>query len=258
MSLEPLNPDDPVFTAADLIAYQRARGLLPNIEPAESVILIFQRELMDYAVRKHRTKRFKLFGGELYLFKRTDNRIGLMGDFGAGSPATAAVVDQLAAFGVRRFVAIGLAGGLQPELNTGSLVISTGAIRGEGVSQHYLPPHSTVESSSEVVQGISKILTKQNQTHQLGITWTTDAPFRELRKDVLEYQRQGVLAVDMEAAAMLSVARASNLSAMAMFSIADQLSSGQWRMANDLRPAQKGLSVLFDAVFEYLMSVERL
>jgi len=252
MSTEPADPDKPVFTAADLISYQRANGLLPSIEPPKSVVLIFQRELVNHAISKHRTKRFNMFGGELHLFKQTDNQMGMIGGFGAGSPATAALMDQLAAFGVKRFVSIGLAGGLQPELETGSLVISTSAIRGEGVSQHYLPPYPTVDSSDAMTRGISEILTRQNHTHTLGTTWTTDAPFRELRKDVLEHQKQGVLAVDMEAAAMLSVARSMNLPALAAFSIADQLSGGQWRMAKDLRTAQKGLSILFDAAFEYL------
>lgn len=78
-------------------------------------------------------------------------------------------------------------------------------------------------------------------------------PFRELRRDVLENQRQGVLAVGMEAAAMLSVARALNLSAAAMFSIGDQLSGGEWRMAQDMRSAQKGLTILFNAAYELLV-----
>jgi uridine phosphorylase len=162
-------------------------------------------------------------------------------------------VDQCAAFGVKRFVALGLAGGIGPELITGNLVIVTEAIRGEGVSQHYLPPRRpTVESSSEMVQGIGQILSQHNHQYALGTTWTTDAPFRELRKDVLKHQNQGILAVDMEAAAMLSVARSMNLSAVALLSIADQLSGGEWRMAKDLRPAQKGLSILFDVAYEYL------
>ena len=103
-----------------------------------------------------------------------------------------------------------------------------------------------------MVHGISNILAKQNQSHSIGTTWTTDAPFRELRKDVLDYQKRGVLAVDMEAAAMLSVARSMDLPAVAMFSIADQLSDGHWRMAKDLRSAQKWLSILYEAVLEFL------
>jgi purine-nucleoside phosphorylase len=103
-----------------------------------------------------------------------------------------------------------------------------------------------------MARGLSEVLTKHNQPYTPGTTWTTDAPFRELRKDVLEYQEQGVLAVDMEAAAMLSIAKANHLPALAVFSIADQLSNGHWRMADDLRSAQKGLSVLFDAVYKCL------
>jgi len=169
-----------------------------------------------------------------------------------GAPSIAALTDEFAALGVQQFVLIGMAGGLQPELKMGSLVISTCAIRGEGVSKHYLSPHPTVDSSEEMVRGLSQILTKHNQHHILGTTWTTDAPFRELRKIVLEHQRAGVLAVDMEAAALLSVARSLGLSAAVAFSIADQLADGHWKMSNDLRPAQKGLTILFDAVFEYL------
>jgi purine-nucleoside phosphorylase len=105
-----------------------------------------------------------------------------------------------------------------------------------------------------MVHGISELLNMQNHHHTLGTTWTTDAPFRELRKDVLKHQKDGVLAVDMEAAGMLSVARSMELPAVAMFSIADQLSDGHWRMADDLNPAQNGLSVLFDAAVKYLMS----
>ncbi|MEO5887674.1 MAG: hypothetical protein ABIQ77_08425, partial [Anaerolineales bacterium] len=160
--------------------------------------------------------------------------------------------DEFAALGVQQFVLIGMAGGLQPELKTGSLVISTTAIRGEGVSQHYLPPHATVDSSQEIARGLSAMLTRHDQPYTSGITWTTDAPFRELRSIVLEHQRAGVLAVDMEAAALLSVARSIDRSAVAAFSIADQLADGHWKMSNNLRPAQKGLTILFDAMFEYL------
>jgi len=51
---------------------------------------------------------------------------------------------------------------------------------------------------------------------------------------------------------LLSVARSMDLSAVGAFSIADQLVDGHWKMSDDLRPAQKGLKILFDAIFEYL------
>jgi hypothetical protein len=50
---------------------------------------------------------------------------------------------------------------------------------------------------------------------------------------------------------MLAVARANQCLGVALFSIADQLSGGEWRMASDLSPAKKGLFALFDAVYEF-------
>lgn len=244
--------NEPVLKPSELLAYRRANRQLPDFPAPRAVIFAPQKSLADYVLRRHSTRQIKGFLGEFYLLKRPSGRIALSTGFGIGAPGIAALVDEFAALGVQQFVFIGMAGGLQPELKTGSLVISTTAIRGEGVSQHYLPPHATVDSSQEIARGLSAMLTRHDQPYTSGITWTTDAPFRELRSIVLEHQRAGVLAVDMEAAALLSVASSIDRSAVAAFSIADQLADGRWKMSNDLRPAQKGLTILFDAMFEYL------
>jgi uridine phosphorylase len=246
------NDNVPVLKSSDLLAYRRASGQLPDFPPPRAVIFAPQKSLADYALRRHSTKRIRGFLGEFYLLKRTGGQIALSTGFGIGAPVIAALTDEFAALGVKQFALIGLAGGLQPELSTGSLVICNSAIRGEGVSRHYLPPHSTVDASEEMVNGVSQVLAKHNQPHSIGTTWTTDAPFRELRKIVLGHQRAEVLAVDMEAAALLAVARSMELSAIAMFSMADQLGDGCWRMATDLHSARKGLEILFDALVEYL------
>jgi len=210
------NASDPVLKPSELLAYRRANGQLSDFPPPHAVIFAPQKSLADYVLRHHSTKRIKGFLGEFYLFKRTNGQIAFSTGFGIGAPVIGGLTDEFAALGVKQFALIGMAGGLQPKLNTGSLVISTNAIRGEGVSHHYLSPNFTVDSSEEMSHRVGNILTKQNHSHVLGTTWTTDTPFRELRKDVLKHQSEGVLAVDMEAAAMLSVARSMNLSAMAV------------------------------------------
>jgi len=252
MSTDSLEPDQPVFTAADLVAYKRARRLLPNIVPPQSVVLAFQSHLTNHVKRKHATRQVRIFDADLHLLKRSNYQLGLICGFGTGSSITAALVDLLAAFGVRRFIAIGLAGGLQEGQAAGHLVISRAAIRDEGVSRHYLPSAEIVESSKEMAEGLGAVLARQMQSFSAGVTWTTDAPFREMRGDVLNHQNRGVLAVDMEAAAIFSVAQANGVSALAAFSIADTLANGIWRLSDDLQPAQKGLTILFDAAFEYL------
>lgn len=172
--------------------------------------------------------------------------------FGIGAPVVAGLADEFAALGVKQMGLIGLAGSLQDSLSTGDIVLSTGAIRGEGVTRHYLPPGEVVESSPELVSRIESFLVKRNMKFSRGMTWTTDAPFRELRRDVLAHQQDGILAVDMEAAGMLGVAKSRGLSAFAAFAVADQLSGGEWRMSADLRQARSNLALLFDSICEAL------
>src|SRR5688572_4077906 len=106
--------DSPVFTATDYLAYLHSLGRIPDFALPKSLILYYQNDLLKYATRKYRTQKIKIFASELLLLKNFDNQIGIFGGFGAGSPATATVVDLFCALGVQQFFIIGLAGGLQP------------------------------------------------------------------------------------------------------------------------------------------------
>ena len=48
-------------------------------------------------------------------------------------------MEELVALGCRRFVSIGTAGSLQPDLAVGDLLVCDRAIRDEGTSYHYQP-----------------------------------------------------------------------------------------------------------------------
>lgn len=246
--------NEPILTPQELLAYRRKTGALQDFPPPETVIFAPQKSLANYVLRKYWMKQIKGFLGEFYLLKKFSGRIALSTGFGIGSPVIAGLTDEFAALGVRRFVLIGMAGGLQEKLSAGDMVLSTGAIRGEGTTRHYLPQAEIVESSLEIRKRVADILSDQGLSFSEGITWTTDAPFRELRRDVQTYQKRGVLAVDMEAAGMLGVAASYGLSGTAVFSIADQLSGGTWRMAANLKRSQSGLCVLFEAVLEAVMN----
>lgn len=247
-----MNPNEPILTPQELLAYRRKTGALQDFPIPETVIFAPQKSLADYVLRKYWTKKIKGFMGEFHLLKRFSGKIALSTGFGIGSPVIAGLTDEFAALGVKRFVLIGMAGGLQEKLSAGDMVLSTRVIRGEGTTRHYLPQAETVETSPEICRRVADILSHQKVPFSEGTTWTTDAPFRELRRDVLAHEERGVLAVDMEAAGMLGVAVSYGLEGFAAFSIADQLSGGTWRMSTDLRRSQTHLGVLFEAVCEAL------
>jgi uridine phosphorylase len=247
--------DEPVMTARELLEYRRKAGLLPaeGLSP-QALILAPQKSLAAYAIRRQPVRKIPGFLGEFYLFKRTGGRVALSTGFGIGAPVVAGLADEFAALGVKTMVLVGMAGGLSPELEAGALVLPTRALRGEGVSAHYVPPSPSIDASAELVDTLRASFQSHGHAPTLGPVWTTDAPFRELRSVVLEHQRAGIVAVDMEAAALLAVAQASGIRAAVVFSIADRLSDGHWRMDADFRPAQAGLQRAFDVVFEVLSS----
>ena len=251
-SLRSDDPDQPILAAADLLAHRRQQRTAPAFPPPEAVILAYQRQLVEYAARRHAVRKVNGFYGDLYLFKRIGGRVALAGNFGIGAPVTAVLVEDLAAFGARRFVALGLAGGLQPELRPGDLVLCEHAIRDEGTSHHYLPPAPEVEADAEITRGIGGRLAARGESFVTGASWTTDAPYRELRRDVIAHQRAGVKTVEMEAATLFAVGQALRLPAGAAFAVADTLAGVRWRFEANLRRAYRGLEILFEATLEYL------
>ena len=82
------------------------------------------------------------------------------------------------------------------------------AVRDEGTSYHYQPPARFSEAEPELATCIWEGLGCTGLTVLRGATWTTDAPFRETQAAVAAHRNAGLLAVEMEAAALYAFARA--------------------------------------------------
>jgi uridine phosphorylase len=91
-----------------------------------------------------------------------------------------------------------------------SLVVCTGAIRDEGTSYHYLPPARLVEASPKVANLLETELKTLPIPVLSGVVWTTDAPYRETKRQISNYAKAGVLAVEMQAASLFAFAQAHN------------------------------------------------
>ena len=170
--------------------------------------------------------------------------IGIATDFGIGSPAAAMVTEDLIALGVRRIVNIGLAGGLQRHCGIGEIVVCTDAIRDEGVSHHYLPPGHHARPSAALTERLGAAL---GEPLHHGATWTIDAPYRETVAEARHYQEQGVLTVEMEAAAVFAVASYRGAEAAAAFAISDSLAELVWNPRFGTPEVVSGLDRLLDA-----------
>jgi uridine phosphorylase len=146
-----------------------------------------------------------------------------------GAPNCVALLEELAAFGMEQAIFLGYCGSLQPEVKAGDIIVPTEAIREEGTSFHYLPPHVAARPDRVIQETIVNCLQQENIPHHRGTIWTTDAIYRETDEKVRRYQGQGVLGVEMELSALFAFGMAQNVAIGGLLVVTDELSPSDWR-----------------------------
>lgn len=126
------------------------------------------------------------------------------------------VAEELFASGCRLLLSLTSSGQITPSEPTPYFVIIDRALRDEGTSYHYAIQADYADADNELVTRASALLQANNRPIVVGPTWTTDAPFRETRESIEAAQCQGILAVEMEAAALYSFAKASGATVLCL------------------------------------------
>lgn len=126
---------------------------------------------------------------------------------GVGAPLAAGLLEEIIAVGVRKVIACGGCGVLQPEIAAGHPVVLTGVVRDEGTSYHYLPPSREAYPSARAVAVLEQACRDMQINYRLGKTWTTDAIYRETAGRRAMRLAEGCDVVEMEAAAFFAVAQ---------------------------------------------------
>lgn len=135
--------------------------------------------------------------------------VGIVG-CAVGAPFAVLIAEQLFASGCRLLVSLTSAGQITPAAPTPYFVVIDRALRDEGTSHHYAPPSEYSEADPHLVELAAGALGATGLQVIVGASWTTDAPFRETADAVAAARSKGVLAVEMEAAALYTFARVTN------------------------------------------------
>ena len=146
---------------------------------------------------------------------------------GVGAALAGGFFEESIAHGCSRFIAVGTAGGLVPDLTIGHLIVPTFAVRDEGTSYHYLPPSRSVEPTPEAAEALMATLKRRDVPFVTGGTWSTDGFYRETRRKVERRVAEGCLTVEMEAAALFAIARFRGVPIAQLLTTSDDL-SGEW------------------------------
>lgn len=140
----------------------------------------------------------------------------------------ATFLEELIAFGCRKFVACGAAGVLDSTLARGTIVIPVAAVRDEGVSYHYVPPGREIEVDRHVVSTLESVVRSSGIPYRVGKTWTTDGLYRETRSRIARRRAEGCITVEMECSALLAVARFRGVTFGQLLATGDDVSGDEW------------------------------
>lgn len=126
---------------------------------------------------------------------------------GVGSPGAAVCFEELIRAGVKTLIRVGTAGSYHADIPSGSLVISTAAAREEGLTRQLVPIGFPAVADGAVVDALSQAAEGAEGVIRKGITVCYDVFFAGVEElPHKKYKKAGVLAVEMEIAALYVVA----------------------------------------------------
>jgi uridine phosphorylase len=187
-----------------------------------------------------------------YLVPYKDSRILVLKVPGFGAPTAVMTLEELAAFGIKKFVNLGTAGGLQLNMNIGDIVICDRAIRDEGTSHHYLPVEKYAFSSPELTENLCAAFERKGIQYCKGTSWTTDAPYRETIEELRQYCSDGVVTVEMEVSALFAVGAYRGVDVSSVFVISDILLEEDWNQGYHSAEKLEGLKKIFEVALEMI------
>ncbi len=178
-------------------------------------------DLMDNPVFLASHREYTLYRAEL------DGHSVVVCSTGIGGPSTSIAVEELAQLGVRSFLRVGTTGAIQPHVNVGDMIVTTGSVRLDGASLHFAPMEFPAVPDFAVATAMKEASEESGATVHMGVTASSDTfyPGQErydtftgrvvsrFQGSMKEWQDMGVLNFEMESATLLTMCASSGLKA---------------------------------------------
>lgn len=174
--------------------------------------------------RAERDPAWACYHTELYRIVDGGIEFGIVG-CAVGASFAVLVAEELFASGCRLLISMTSAGQLVPLRAPPYFVLIDRALRDEGTSYHYLAPSEFSRADPSDADLVAAALHGAGLPVEQGATWTTDAPFRETAEAIAAMRQRGLLAVEMEAAALYAFAEARHRSVICFAHVTNQMAS---------------------------------
>lgn len=218
-----------LFTPENLLREaRRQKGLPPGRVPAICV-LDPDGDLVDHLHATGRAQQhpsWACYHTSLATFVHEGQEYGIIGRV-VGAPFAVLVAEELFACGCELLISLTSAGQIRAMGAPPYVVLIERALRDEGTSYHYLPPSPYSHLAPALKESICTSWDQQRIRLYVGASWTTDAPFRETEEAIAACQELGILAVEMEAAALYALAEAKQRAIICFAHVTNQMGQAE-------------------------------
>lgn len=153
-----------------------------------------------------------------------DNKKILIISTGIGGPSTAICIEELYLLGVKNIIRVGTCGGMQPNIDSGDLIIATSAIRQEGTSKEYVPIEFPAVANIDMINALKDCAKNLGYKYYVGVVQSKDSFYGQHKPDdmPIAYElkekwdawiKAGCLASEMETATLYTVSQIRGIKA---------------------------------------------
>jgi uridine phosphorylase len=214
-----------VFLPQSLLREARRQKALPESVVPPVCVLDPDGDLVAYARRQFgatQSPHWACYHTQMWEWGSADNRFGIIG-FVVGGPFAVLVAEQLFACGCELLISVSSAGQIADIGSPPYYVLIDRALRDEGTSHHYLPPSDYASADPALIALAREAAATVPAKVHVGAAWTTDAPYRETEQMIATRKAQGLLAVEMESAALYAFATARACPVICFAHVSNQL-----------------------------------
>ena len=179
---------------------------------------------LDEAVLLNERREYRIYQGSF------QGMIVTVCSHGIGAPGAAIAFEELIAAGAKQIIRVGTCGGLQPHIQSGTLVIATAAVQSTGYGRESVPEGYPAVATAELVLALQETAVQHNHPYHSGIVVTRDNFYAGVNTaNTPNYKvlsQANVLAVEMECAALFIVGSLRRVATAAILAVDGNVLAG--------------------------------
>jgi DeoD family purine-nucleoside phosphorylase len=153
---------------------------------------------------------------------------------GMGCPGATIVFEELVQLGCKKLIRVGTCGGLQPHHALGDLIIALTAVPADSTSAHLVGNEAHCPTASwNLIHGAVHAAKEQSLPVHVGPIVSSDLFYNPDRGQYERWSQRGVLAVEMEAAALFTIAALRGVEGSCLLTVSDIVVEGVFTRISD-------------------------